>query len=489
MRWLLVSLMLFAGLSAPARNKQTYNPRDYGLFEAKSGLERFEALMRCHTDAVRNNGRISYEGIEKIELEIPFKAQSIPLPEETDFASVRIYAYNHDRNYVLFLMTNEVKEVDVDGESIDDGNFKANPMLVRGTKLLIVEDQNLWVKERIGYKSNGYKRKDILVVKNGRAINNTVQPYNNANSAPNGWYCDVSKGKKVIKNLDFYRTENSTVKTYPIAVRYQYNVELSNISITTPQNTEIVDDCGIMIYDCAKVVLNDARINGTYSKENKSGSGVRLINVYDVSINRMYAKCEWGVFGNYYVNRAVLRDCDINRFDIHCYGRDIKSINCKYTQLYNQFSSIFGQIEFQGCEFVDFIPILIESSYNAYTPFELSWKNCTFHLTKKRNYLMTLFGVPEPINPREELREKCIPNISIRNCSVQLDDDVNEWFMVKTHGLKYKGEMDYLSLIDVQGLTVSGGSNATLKIFSEKVPLKRELMVKTKKINTKFEEF
>ena len=102
---------------------------------------------------------------------------------------------------------------------------------------------------------------------------------------------------------------------------------------------------------------------------------------------------------------------------------------------------------------------------------------------------MTLFGVPEPINPREELREKCIPNISIRNCSVQLDDDVNEWFMVKTHGLKYKGEMDYLSLIDVQGLTVSGGSNATLKIFSEKVPLKRELMVKTKKINTKFEEF
>lgn len=59
MRWLLVSLMLFAGLSAPARNKQTYNPRDSGLFEAKSGLERFEALMRCHTDAVRNNGRIS----------------------------------------------------------------------------------------------------------------------------------------------------------------------------------------------------------------------------------------------------------------------------------------------------------------------------------------------------------------------------------------------------------------------------------------------
>lgn len=115
-------------------------------------------------------------------------------------------------------------------------------------------------------------------------------PYNNSQSSVVAWYCDVSTKKKVIKNLAVVRTATSSAKTYPIAVVYEYNVELSNISLTTPEGTGLVSDCGIMIYDCVRVVLNDIQINGTYSEKEKSGSGVRLINVNNVKINRMYAR-------------------------------------------------------------------------------------------------------------------------------------------------------------------------------------------------------
>lgn len=473
-------MVLLASLSATAINIQNFNPKDYGLFQANNGVERFEALMRCHMDAVNNNGRVSYEGVKTIEIEIPHNAQSIPLPEETDFANVKLYVTNKDRNYILFRLEKNIHEIDISGKSIDEGKFDDNPTLNTGLKLLVVEDQKLWVNERIGYKSNGYKRKDVLVLKNGKAQNQTIQPYNNEYSSAKGWYCNVSAKKKTVKNLNFYRTEVSTFKTYPVLINYQYNVELSSISMTTPQNTQLVDDNGIMVYDCAKVVLNDIRINGTYSKETDAGSGVRLINVYDVKINRMFARSEWGVFGNYHVNSVILKDCDINRFDIHCYGRDIKSIRCKYSKQYNQFSSVYGLVSFIQCEFDDFIPFLMESSYNAYTPFDLKWKNCSFKLTKNHNYFITLFRVPEPYNERAELRRKCLPNITIENCKVSLDENVDEWYLVQTHGIKYKDTFDYIREINIKGLKVDKETKQEFMLFSEDIKTSNQVRIKMK---------
>lgn len=487
MRFLSFLLVLF--LSVLTCGAKTVNPLQYGLLDAKNGTERFEALIHCHEDAIRQKARISYAGIEEIELEIPFKAKCIPLPDYTDFAGVKIIVNNTDRDCVLFRMANETKDIQVSGKEIDDGNFYNRKELKKGTVLLILEDQNPWVKERLGYQGGGVNRKDIVILKNGVSQNRTVMPYDNANTMPKAKFCAVRTRRKLVKNLIFERTHSSTRKTYPIAIEYQYNVELSNIITTTPQNSDLVSDCGIMIYNCAKIKINDVTINGTYSKENKSGSGMRLINVYDVQINRMYARSKWGVFGNHSVNKVMLKDCDINRFDIHCYGRDVTAIGCTFSDMYNQYSAFYGKLIYRKCKFINFIPVLIESSYNAYTPFDCEMDGCSFKFTKDKNFILTLFRVPEPINPRLELKEKCIPNFTIRYCSVLLDNDVKEWYLIKTHGLKYRGEMDYLSKIDIRGLSVSGGENSILKIFSENVPLKRELKIISKNINTKFEQY
>ncbi len=468
-------------------NAKTVNPVQYGVRNAKNGKEIYEALYRCHNDAIKMCARISYSGIDTLRLEIPKDFKPIPLTSDVDFAGVTIIVDNKQKECSLFTLTEDLQRVDVTGDEIDNGDFSKNKILREGTYLLVIEDQEPWCGRK-GYVSK-VVRKDAMLIKNGRASNRPIASYRTPASKPIGYYRQTETSKQRIRNLNFIRLEGATDKTYCVDVRNLYNVELNNIVVKTPKDEDKYADKAIHIENCVNVILKDVKILGTYSQERKYGYGISLFNISNLKVIGMYGRGNWGVFGTHCLNSVSLRDCDINRFDIHCYGRDVKAVNCKFSDMYNQFSSVFGEISFEKCLFENEIPVLIESSYNAYTPFELTFKNCTFYLNKEINYLITLFGVPEPINPREELRKKCIPNITIRNCSVLLDDDVNEWFLVKTHGLKYKGEMDYLSLIDIQGMTVNGCDNAMLKLFSEKVPLKRELMVKTKKINTKFEEF
>ena len=212
----------------------------------------------------------------------------------------------------------------------------------------------------------------------------------------------------------------------------------------------------------------------------KYGYGLSLVNIYGLKANKIYARCSWGVFGTQSLNNVVLTNSDINRFDIHCYGRDVKAVNCKFSGLYNQFSSVYGEALFENCTFEDEIPVLIESSYNAYTPFNLKFKNCTFHLNTKKNYLMTLFGVPEAINERPELSRKCLPNISVKNCKVVLDNDVRKWYLIHTGGLKYKGNFDYISHIILQNVRVTGNKNAEFVLSTEELKLTNRL---NKRIN------
>ena len=50
-------------------------------------MERYQVLMKCHIDAIKNGYDISYKGIKSLYLEIPSSPQSIPLPEYIDFPS------------------------------------------------------------------------------------------------------------------------------------------------------------------------------------------------------------------------------------------------------------------------------------------------------------------------------------------------------------------------------------------------------------------
>ena len=125
----------------------------------------------------------------------------------------------------------------------------------------------------------------------------------------------------------------------------------------------------------------------------------------------------------------------------------------------------------------------MESSFNAYTPFELVWQNCTFHLTKQKNYLITLFGVPQPYNDRPELRRKCLPNITLKNCTVYLDDDVEKWQVVRTQGVAYKDSFDYITDVNINNVRVISKNEKPFEMYSEDLKTTKPVKVKLKKFN------
>lgn len=452
-------LLLLTSLS---RSQIILNPKDFGLSLDKTGVENYNILYECHKKAKEIGANISYLGIDTILLDIPLKARTIPLTEQVDFAGATLKVRNNSQNHWLFDMVKSSKTTKITWEDI-----KKNDLKGINNAILIIKDAEPWVRERTGYGS-GHIRQDLLYIKNGKIVNSPTYEYNALTSKPIIDICEIDDIEKQIKNVSIIRERDSEFMTRCFRIVKQDKVHLSNIVIKTPESPHY-GDASIMMEECSNAVLDCINIDGTYSQTNKYGYGISFNNVWNVVCKKIVANGKWGVFGNNNVNKILLENCDINRFDIHCYGKDISFRKCTIRKLYNQFSSVYGTILFDSCIFDHAIPLLIESSYNAYTPFNVVWKNCTFYLDKKHNYIMTLFGVPEPYNTRQELRRKCLPNIAMQNCSVVLANDVDKWYLVETGGIKYKDSFDYITDITIKGLKVVNEGNRTFELFSEKV--------------------
>lgn len=457
--------------------KRSLSPLDFGLLSAKSGIDRFKLLQKCHQEAIERKMEVSYKGIDTLNIEIPHNASSIPLSSFTDFTGTVINVVNQSKNIYLFELNQEDMSIDITWSNIDKKEFPIR----NGEYMIIINDLEPWVQNRIGYDYSHY-RKDLLYVKKGKLKNKMITSYrtNKSNIQFKTFNIDNSQ-TKIIKNLILNRARGNTYQTYLFFINNQCRVKLDNIIIHTPENN-LYGDAAIRITNCGLVDIKNTIIDGTYSQRDKYGYGIYMDNVWNISFRNLKADAKWGIFGTNNVNDVKLEDCDINRFDIHCYGRDVKAVRCKFSNLYNQFSSVFGTISFEKCEFTNFIPFLIESSYNAYTPFDVKWKDCTFNLDDKHNYIMTLFGVPEQYNERPELRRKCLPNISITNCKVRLADNMNKWYLIHTGGVKYKDTFDYISEITLKGVKVYNSKGKDFELSTEKLkytnPVKTDIKLK-----------
>lgn len=445
------------------------SPLDYGLKAAKTGEERYDVLHRTHQEAERLGVGVSYAGIKKIQLAIPKNAKSLPITHYSDFAGVTFQVENKQKNIYLFAISAELKPVDVRGVDIDNGDFTKYDVLKSGEKLLIINDQTPWVKQRAGH-DYGATRKEVMLLKNGKSGNGPVKSYCTSTTKPAGQYCDVTGAKKIVfRNITFNRSAGSTFKTYLVRISNHYNVELSNITINTPDSPGMYGDRAIRVENSAKILLVDVKINGTYSRGTdgeygkKYGYGISLENVYDFNARNLFARANWGVFGNNNVQLVHLEDCDINRFDIHCYGRDIYCKNVNFVGLYNQYASVYGTIQYDKCIFTDFTPVLNGGSYNAYVEHEVVFNDCVFNATPKKNFLIGIGNVKDAINPRYELTEKYLPNVRIKNMVVNMTGGTGDFFVFygkkKVEGATHVG----LSNITIDGLTINSSGGKPVK--------------------------
>lgn len=438
------------------------SPYSYGLATAKNGEERYQVLLETHRAAIKAGVNVDYTGIDTIRLEIPQKSKRIPLTLYNDFKGCVIVIKNTVKNSWLFGIEEEESPVMVSKSAIDVGDFSSIESLKNGRYLLLIEDENPWVLNRKGH-DYGHQRKDILFVENGKAKNTVIKPYSNAYSSPKCSYIKVKDEPLVLKNLTIKRDPGCSKVTHVAAISGFNDVRISNMLLHTPTNS-LIDDRGIRINNCTNVTLEDVRIDGTYSQPNHSGYGVNMNNIWNFKAVRLFGKANWGIFGNNNINTARLEDSQINRFDIHCYGRDISFENVEFFDLYNQYSSTFGTICYKNCTFTNFTPVLNGGSYNSFVEHEVVFKDCVFNATEDKYYLIKLSHLDESANDRHELAEKCMPNVTIKNMTVNLTGGAMEFLLFRcgTGGKELK-DIGGLSKINISGLTINSDGDTTVR--------------------------
>lgn len=412
--------------------KTKVSPFQYGLSEAKTSIERYWALYHAHCAAIEHGTNVSYNGIDSMEIEIPQDAKPIPLGEKTDFNNMVLRVVDNTKDAFIFEMTQKTKLIKIEKSQVDSGNFSNIKELKYGTFLLIIQDNNPWVENRKGY-NYGHIRRDILVIKDGKALNKPISPYDNDATSVSTSYCQVKPDKKYIRNLRMFRAKENSKKAFLFDIRYQYDVKIENIEIYTLSNDSLVSDRAIKVYDSANIYFRNIEINGTYSIEKQSGYGLSLNNLYNSKFHNLSATGNWGVFGTNNMNTTILKKCDINRFDIHCYGKNAYFCKCIFRDRGIMISSMLGDVICKGCHFINSVPLVIRSDYNAYTKFDLTMKNCLIYNSNYKNcYVINANGISNNgTNKRSELSTKYLPNVSINGLRITADgDNFNKYYLI-----------------------------------------------------------
>jgi hypothetical protein len=194
---------------------------------------------------------------------------------------------------------------------------------------------------------------------------------------------------------------------------------LRNIVVVTPHSNVLAgDDAIIYIYNSTNIVIDSLTIWGTYSRTNHSGYGLLLGNLRNTRIRRLKSLTDWGVFGTNNMTETTIEYSEFNRFDIHCYGRNVTFDHCLQRNGFNQFSSVFGDVAFRSCTFDNFTPVYIEDTYNAYTNFMLIMDSCQWRPTAKRGAIFVGGRIDSPLNSREELQTPAFPDFIINNLDI-----------------------------------------------------------------------
>ena len=451
--WLAAVLLTLISVKIPTAMAQI-SPFDFGLREAESDTARYWALYHAHTEALARGLEVSYEGIDALEIELPADFKSIPLGVHTDFGGLVLYVTNHARHGALFTMPNRQKELSLTKHRVGTGDFRMMPELATGDKLLVLNDKNPWT-ERIGY---GYRvfRQDLIWVHDGKGMNTPIAPWNTDSTRLNATYYDVDTSMKVFRGLTLHRREASTFRTCCLYLDGQFNVLVEDVHVTTPKSRMIADGV-FSVSNSARITFRNVTVDGTYSGYGRwrdYGYAFALNNLWNTTFERVTADGNWGVFGTNNLSNTVLTDCDINRFDIHCYGRDALLKRCTLRQRQTQFSSMFGTVTFDSCRFADCIPVRIRSSYNAYTPFDIVMSNCTFELTMRHHSLVNVMLLDTAENSRPELSRKCWPNLTVTDMTVIIPGTVRTMNLYEPTGIlsELKKPVEYISKVSVNGL-------------------------------------
>ena len=456
--------------------------QDFGLLTAKNGKERYMAIYKAHTEANRLGTFVDYREIDSLSIEIPQNVGSIPIDGSQDFKGLKLTVKNDVKDHYLFTCNRAAKDIEIPQDIIDGQDFRSIPELKSGVKLLLLRDGNPWVEKRTGY-NYGAERRDVMLLINGIAQNKTVMPYGNKGiSQPICRYVEGDLKDKKINNLTFIRASDSKYMTFLIAIGNVNNIELSDIRCFTPSDDSKYGDRIFVVDGSTNVTYRNIYIDGMYTQPDKYGYGISMNNVWNVKLYNVSGKVNQGIICNSNINQSYLKDCNMNRYDIHCYGRDATMENCTFEGMYFPVASFYGKIIFKRCTFVKSQPVWIRADYNAYVPFDIELYNCSWYPVKGRDSFCYTGELNKAVNSRSELQDKNWPSLKIRGLHVYPSKNMEALYIYRVGtGDDLNQAIGYMPFVDIEGLKIH--SHIRLDLCNKKIkPLNRtKIRIKQKK--------
>ena len=465
-----------APVQAPQGN---ISPLDYGLREATNGVERLDAIRNAHLTAAAIGTEVDYTGVGTVDLEISAGAAPIPVTNNTDFKGTVFNVKNTVKDIYLFSKIETRKSIVLSGRQIDSKDFSSIPELRSGLFILRIEDGNPWVLQREGRDYSAVRR-DVILIENGIGKNGPIAPYDTPASQPVCSYRAVDTSLKTFGNVTLNRVAGSTFKTYLGRFDTENNLKLHNITINTPDPNGLISDSAIYVINSTNLLMEDVTVNGSYSKTDEYGYGISLNAIWNGTFRRITSHTNWGVFGNNNNHDSLIENCDIDRYDIHCYGRNITIRNSKITGRGLSVSSVYGTILLEHNEYVNCHPYNIRSDYYCYVPMDLIIRDCEVTTTQPRLFGMGRLDTKD--NERPELLKKNWNNLTIEGLKVHIPAGASEYYIYyPTTANNFGKPLGYLSSIDIKGLEFiypSGATSVKVKLSSADVQMENNVDVK-----------
>ncbi len=449
------------------------SPLDYGLVEATTGEARYEALYNAHCAAVALGLPLEYSGVGTVELTVSSASKAIPLPPQTDFKGTVFKVRNNAKKCFLFSLEKVFSRVAVSGAQIDAADYSSVPALASGLHLLRIQDDVHWVDDREGF-DHPADRADVVLVRDGVGSNGPVASYDTPATRINAEYCAADEVQKSVCNVTLIRDAASTQNVNLLSVRGINNLYLSNIRVETPSGTGIFGDTAVDIRHCTNILCEDMTFDGLYCDDHESGYGLSLNNTWNAMFRRIHSHNRWAAFGCNNMQDSYLEDSDVERFDIHCYGRNITIRNSTLTGKGLPCSSIFGTILCENVTFNDCFTYSMRTEYNAFTPFDIVLKNCELY-AGSQHALVNIGKVDAKINPRPELVKKNWPNLEVDGMTVHLIVGASSFSLFHLSDMqKYPDPLGHVSSIKVKDLNYVYKTNSPVRTYVVYFPISVE---------------
>ena len=442
----------------------TVSPFDYGLREATTGEARYEAIYNAHCAAVALGLPLDYSGVGTVELTVSSGSKPIPLPPCTDFKGAVFKVSNTAKKCFLFSLEKVFSRVAVSGAQIDAADYSGVPALSGGLHLLRILDDQHWVNDREGF-DHPADRADVVLVRDGVGSNGPVASYDTPATRINAEYCEADDTQKTFCNVSLVRDAASTQIVNLLSVRGINNLYLGNVRVETPSGTGIYDDTAIDIRHCTNLTCEDVTFDGLYCDAHETGYGLSINNTWNAVFRRIHSHNLWAAFGCNNMQDSYLEDSDVERFDIHCYGRNITVRNSTLTGKGIPCSSIFGTVLCEHVTFSDCFSYSMRTEYNAFTPFDIVLRDCEL-ISGSQHGLVNMGKVDAKINPRPELAKKNWPNLEVDGMTVRLVAGASFFSLFHLSDTqKYPEPLGHVSSIKVKDLNYVFKTNTTVRTF------------------------